>query len=69
MGIILRTQKIAAGHAAAAFHKHGISFLLPAMRKNSEGTWACKDRDARQTSVSSPVAWKLSGVAAPIASL
>jgi hypothetical protein len=24
MGIILRTQKMAAGHAAAAFHKHCI---------------------------------------------
>jgi hypothetical protein len=30
MGIILRTQKMAAGHAAAAFHKHCIkqAFVL-----------------------------------------
>src|SRR5499427_3229721 len=29
MGIILRTQKMAAGHAAAAFHKHCIAFRVP----------------------------------------
>jgi hypothetical protein len=28
MGIILRTQKMAAGHAAAAFHKHCIKAIL-----------------------------------------
>jgi hypothetical protein len=29
MGIILRTQKMAAGHAAAAFHKHFTQAIAP----------------------------------------
>jgi hypothetical protein len=44
-GIILRTQKMAAGHAAAAFHKHCIKLHYELKRRKPFHLIDCRHRD------------------------